>query len=133
MVLSLNPQYRYLEKPLSLALRRALFYLRQPKRPVQVFLVANGEMRRINRVFRGKDKVTNVLSFEFDERLPYPKNLPRPLGEIYLAPDYIRRMDDDSTALLVHGLVHLLGYTHKRRNDKILMERLEKKTISRIA
>src|SRR3989344_5743920 len=57
---------------------------------VEIHLITDEEMRVINKKFCGKDKVTNVLSFE------EPKGFPRPekggvnfLGEVYLAPEYI--------------------------------------------
>lgn len=132
-VLSLQVKYRALEKPLNASLKKALFYLKREKRPVEVFLISNDEMRRLNRQFRGKNKPTTVLSFEFDAAIPYPKAIPRPLGEIYLAPDYIRKVKAEPAALLMHGLVHLLGYTHEKTRDKILMERLERRILSKIS
>lgn len=131
-ILSLAAKYRPLEKPLDSILRRALLYLKKTNRPVFVYLVSDGKMRRINREFRHKNKPTTVLSFGFDVSWPYPKKLKRPLGEIYLAPDYVRKTDGELGPLLVHGLVHLLGYTHEKNRDKMVMERLEKKIVSKI-
>jgi len=131
-ILSLAAKYRLLEKPLDSILRRALLYLKKSKRPVFVYLVSDGEMTRINREFRRKNKPTTVLAFAFDPAWPYPAKLERPLGEIYLAPDHIRKTRGEPGPLLVHGLVHLLGYTHKKNRDKIVMERLERRIISKI-
>lgn len=114
---------------------------RLTRRPVElgVFLVSDPEMKRINRRTRGKDKVTNVLSFpdggavadprrSRDEAMPHPE-VPKntlPLGEIFLAPDFIEQKSEDLEALAVHGLLHLFGYTHARRRDRMKMEKKEK-------
>ncbi|MCL5006671.1 MAG: rRNA maturation RNase YbeY [Patescibacteria group bacterium] len=97
-----------------------------------VFFVSGPEIRRLNRLYRGRDKITNVLSFEA------PKNFPRPevkgkakyLGEIYLNPGYIKKHGESQKALLTHGLLHLLGFDHETENDRIKMQKLENKISS---
>ena len=94
---------------------------------VGVFLISDTEMRTMNRVHRGKDKATNVLSFAESARMPHP-DLPkvvRVLGEVFLAPDFIARKSEDLEALAVHGLLHLFGYTHTHARDRIEMETKE--------
>lgn len=109
---------------------------RLTRRSVQlgVFLISDAEMKHINRRTRGKDKPTNVLSFSE----PAPPALgPHPevpkgtltLGEIFLAPDFIERQNENLEALAVHGLLHLFGYTHKKARDRMRMERMEEKLI----
>lgn len=103
---------------------------RLAKRSVQlgVFLISDAEMKHINRRTRGKDKATNVLSFEEADKIPHPE-FPKGvkvLGEIFLAPDYIARKGEDVGALAVHGLLHLFGYTHAGARDRMRMERKEK-------
>ena len=72
-------------------------------------------MRKINRKFKGKNRPTNVLSFEAEKGSLRPDlgNERRFLGEIFLAPDYIRARGEDLGFLFIHGFLHLLGYTHK--------------------
>lgn len=104
---------------------------RLTKRPValEVFLISDPEMRRLNRRTRGNNRPTNVLSFEERGEVPHPE-LPKNVeakGEIYLAPDHIARRGEYVEPLALHGLLHLFGYTHGNARDRMKMERKEKK------
>ena len=80
--------------------------------------------RRLNREFRGADKPTNVLSFE---------GAPATLGDVVLALETIaaeaeaqgKTLDDHVAHLVVHGVLHLMGYDHQRRDQARRMETLE--------
>ncbi len=92
---------------------------------VEVSLVTDSEMARINKETRGKEGPTAVLSFEEPEEIPQPE-VPQ-LGEIYLAPGVIEGRGMDPVKVAIHGLLHLLGYTHERESDTMRMENLEKR------
>lgn len=99
----------------------------------------------LNADFRGKPQPTNVLSWPSEERgaeadggapeRPEPgvPGLPEELGDIAIAWETCEReseeqgkaMRDHVTHLLVHGVLHLLGYDHIRDKDAALMEGLE--------
>ena len=84
---------------------------------IEVFLVGNRQMKK------------NVLSFVAKEtrgRFIYPDQNDKYLGEIYLNPFYIKKNKEDISFMLFHGLLHIAGYDHKRKNDRIKMERKEK-------
>ncbi len=74
-------------------------------------------IRRLNREFRGKDRPTDVLSFPMGDRIE-GKIL---LGDIAISYDTAKRqakelghsLREEVKRLLVHGLVHLLGYDHE--------------------
>ncbi|OGG37418.1 rRNA maturation RNase YbeY, partial [Candidatus Jorgensenbacteria bacterium GWA1_54_12] len=91
---------------------------------VSVALVSDKEMRRVSNETRGKDEPTTVLSFPETTQFP-PEEGYRALGEIVLAPETITRKGEDIARLAVHGLLHLLGYTHDGESDTMEMERLE--------
>jgi len=106
---------------------------------VALYLVRDGDIRRLNRRFRGKNIATTVLSFREPTGFPhpewgafgvYPKE--RFLGEIYLAPERIREKEEDPVFLLVHSMLHLLGYTHEGERDTMKMERQERAILQRI-
>ncbi len=110
---------RAIGKKLS-ELRRAAF---------EVSIVSNRKMRSLNREFLGKDRPTNVLCFSAEASFANPaldKNT-RYLGEIFLAPDYIRARGENLDRLMIHGFCHLLGYTHDKKRDRMEMEKLEGK------
>ena len=120
-------------KRLSLLAKGTLDFLGHKNSYVEVNLVKSSLMRSLNRRFRGKDKTTNVLAF------PAPKKFPKPtkrgykfLGEIYLDPVYIKSHGENIDYLLIHGLLHLLGFGHERYDDRIKMENLEKKLEDRL-
>ena len=120
---------------LQRALRTALRGVTKTPVHVGFFLISDAEMRRINRRTRGKDRATNVLSFEETPRaVPHPE-LPkgtRAQGEIFLAPDYIARKKEDPVALAIHGLLHLFGYTHAKARDRMRMERKERALLAAV-
>lgn len=91
-----------------------------------VRFVGDREMRRVNRQFRGKDKTTDVLSFPGDPGAPH-------LGDILISVPTARRqaeaaghdVDRELKTLLLHGILHCLGYDHE--TDQGEMDRLERK------
>ena len=106
---------------------------------VAIRLTTDAEVHLLNRQYRDKDKPTNVLSFPMyapdeildleDERLPEIM-----LGDIVLARETCQREADDrgipmpthATHLIVHGVLHLLGYDHIDDEDANEMEALER-------
>lgn len=110
--------------------REILKFLGHKGAVVEINLIKGSVMRSLNRKFRGKDSTTNVLSFEAPRNFPrLPGKATRFLGEIYLDPTYIRRRGENIEYLLIHGLLHLLGFSHERYDDRINMTRLEKKLL----
>lgn len=109
-------------------------------RPVGVAIVLtnNEEIQDLNRRFRGKDAPTNVLSFQADNEAPQPMEQEFVLGDIILAYGVIwqeAREQDKSIRnhlahMIVHGLLHLLGYDHMVEEEAETMEALERKILS---
>ena len=95
---------------------------------VELHAITDPHMRKLNRRYRGKDEPTTVLSF------PAPADFPgrpgvRHLGEIYLAPATAVRRGQSLRFLAIHGLFHLLGYTHRGKRDTIEMEAAERRAL----
>jgi len=112
-------------KPVLAKKGKKLAELLKLKKPIDVFLVDAQAMRKLNRKYRKKDKSTNVLSF------PTPLYFPADtLGEVYLDPKYIERHKEDLALMLVHGVLHILGYDHEKKNDRIKMEKKEARLLS---
>ena len=79
-----------------------------------VALVAEAEMRRLNREHRGLDRPTDVLSFPVDELAASAG--PRELGDVVVCPEHTT----DLTEAVVHGVLHLCGYDHERDDGEML-------------
>lgn len=91
---------------------------------LSVVLADDGFVQNLNRDYRDKDKPTNVLSFPQDSPM---------LGDVVLAYETVKReaeeqdkaFEDHVAHLLVHGVLHLLGYDHENDEDAEEMEALE--------
>ncbi|PZO78319.1 MAG: rRNA maturation RNase YbeY [Micavibrio aeruginosavorus] len=101
---------------------------------VSVVLANDDLLQVLNREYRGKDKPTNVLSFaQLDADSPVPEDGPYPVGDIILSYQTIDReakeqdkfFKDHYTHMLVHGLLHLLGFDHVEEDEANVMESLE--------
>jgi len=100
---------------------------------LSIALVGNAEIRKLNAKFRKKDYPTDVLSFPAGDELPTGVQL---LGDVVIsverakeqAKERRRTLNEEMVTLLIHGIVHLLGYDHERSpKDARIMDRLEKK------
>jgi probable rRNA maturation factor len=99
---------------------------------LDIFLLGNKEMTALKARFIKKKTEPNVLSFPEPARFPHPEMKKKYLGEIYLNRDILKRSPERAKALLLHGVLHLLGYDHKKRTDIVKMEALEEKILSRL-
>jgi len=97
------------------------------KKEISIVLATKAQIRQLNRVYRRKDKPTDVLSFNIDSA--------QILGEIVICPDIARinaKEDGKSYVselklLTVHGILHLLGYDHEKSSaEKKKQEAMEK-------
>ena len=90
-------------------------------------------MTRLKKKFLPREKgLPNVLAFPEPEHWPHPEKKNTSLGEIYLNRDLVKGDIKELTKLLIHGMLHLLGYDHKKKNDRIVMERMEKRLLTYI-
>jgi probable rRNA maturation factor len=104
-------------KLLSKIAHRALEVLGLSKVELSIVLVSDAQIKRLNRLYRNKDKPTDVLSFPIGEKV----NGWLILGDIVISVDTAKRqaqelgysLEEELKRLLVHGLVHLLGYDHE--------------------
>lgn len=128
LIVSLDKKSRKFEKPLKSAALKILKILKKNGVEAEIYLIGDRQMRFLNKKFRGKDKITTVLSFEEPRNFIYPKSEYRRIGEIYLNMSKIKNQKL-KVYLLIHGLLHLFGYDHKRKNDRIKMEKTEQSII----
>jgi len=129
-VISLSRRFRRFERSIENA---AYFFLENLKKKdiyVEIYLVGNTKMRKLNNKHRGKDSSTNVLAFNFPSSFPAPETNQKNIGEIYLNPSYIKRNGEDIKYLLLHGILHLFDFNHENKSDRIKMEKIEEEIIA---
>lgn len=114
-------------KPVLVKKGKQIAVLLKIRKPIDVFLVDGETMRKLNKKYRKKNKSTNVLSFTAP--LNFPIDV---LGEIYLDPKYIEKKNEDMTFMMLHGVLHILGYDHERNSDRIVMEKKEKQLMKKL-
>ena len=107
-----------------------------------LLLSGESEIRKLNKKFRKKNKSTDVLSFPFYNKKDLKKNLKIKrevyLGDIIVNLNKIKNKKNKTNfiasldKLWIHGLVHLMGYNHKKDKDFYQMIKIEKKILSYI-
>lgn len=98
---------------------------------VSVSFVTNEEIKNLNRDYRNKDSVTDVISFalEEDDMNIIHEDAPRTLGDIVISTDRAKEQAEDYghsyrrelLFLSLHGFLHLLGYDHMESDDEVKM------------
>ena len=101
---------------------------------LSIALLDDAEQRRLNRHWRGVDRATNVLAFPaWEPGAPAPSGAPLLLGDVTLAAETVAReaadqgksIPDHLSHLVVHGVLHLIGYDHLTDCEAAAMESLE--------
>jgi probable rRNA maturation factor len=114
----------------SLARRAAEAAAGDAKGEIVVLLTDDDALHRLNAKFLGKDRPTNVLAF--------PDASPDRLGDVALAFGVCQReaaeqgksLADHASHLVVHGVLHLLGYDHLADDEAARMEALERRLLA---
>jgi len=107
---------------------------------VTLLFTSDAEMQALNKHWRGKDKPTNVLSFPAAGGMPVPAGEAPPLGDIALAYQTVAReaveqgksLAHHTSHLIVHGMLHLLGYDHEEDGEAEEMENEERMILARL-
>ncbi len=101
-------------------------------------VVDEDEIRELNRDYRGKDSVTDVLSFPIFERGEIQEG--SMLGDVVIcakraqeqAEDFGHSYEREIIYLTVHSILHLLGFDHEEEEEKLEMRGLEKKIMKEL-
>lgn len=113
---------------------------------VAFVLIDEATMAELNETHMGKEGPTDVLSFPIEAAVPGspPRSAaggpPIELGDIFICPAVVRRnakrqevpFDDEVALMVVHGLLHLLGWDHENEPDAVRMEGRERELLSRV-
>ena len=130
-----------IEKPLDNKLKKIVSTILEQEKMsdcvINLRLLNDKEMRKLNMQFRQKDKTTNVLSFPNDDiSVKQTKNI----GDIAISVEYVKAeakkegktFDDHIIHMLAHGVYHILGYDHENNENAMIMENKEIKTLKKI-
>ena len=101
-----------------------------------IIFIDDNEMKELNGKYRGIDSTTDVLSFALNDVQSFPQttNL---LGDIYVsipkmqkqAIEYKHSEKRELSFLVIHGLLHLLGYDHQTTEDEKIMFKLQEEIL----
>jgi probable rRNA maturation factor len=146
MILNRQRSVRVARRPLESFLRRVQGQLGLQEAGVTICLVSDAEIARMNEAFRKKKGPTDVLSFPSVARrrpVPLRRNSSKGkvgeyLGDVAISPATARRYAEKSgrklpselRVLILHGVLHLLGYDHE--TDRGQMDRVERKLRKRL-
>ncbi len=112
---------------------RILKLLKENQSELSLALVGNGQIQKLNSQYRHKNEPTDVLSFPQEENLPKGKKL---LGDVVIsveqaekqAKEGMKTLEMEIEMLLIHGILHLLGYDHEvSPKEARRMKRMETK------
>jgi len=98
-----------------------------------IIIVDEITIKEINKLYRNKDSVTDVISFALEDDDSFVKIDYRILGDIYICLDKARNQSieyghsflRELSFLTIHGLLHLLGYDHIEKADEEIMFNLQ--------
>ena len=125
--------------------RLGSFALKMEEAPEQaelsIALVAREEMAHLNEQYRGIAEATDVLAFGCDDPCPAGGAEPIALGDVVIAPEIAEAqasehgttVEEELNLLLVHGVLHILGYTHDAEEDARAMESREQAILAAYA
>lgn len=144
---AIEPHYPLSRKLLKVAANKTL-ELMEVKGParVDISVIGDRKMKSLNKEFRGKDSSTDVLSFPFElsdkknGKFVNPPNEYLNLGDVIISyPKLLEKaakqnmlVDDMASLLVVHGILHLLGYDHEIPSEANVMEKLEDQILSQV-
>ena len=104
-----------------------------------VIIVDNKKIREINRDYRNIDRETDVISFALEDDKSFNTTEVRMLGDIYISIDRVRSQAEEYGHsfkrelyfLAIHGLLHLLGYDHMKKEDEEVMFAKQEEVLNR--
>ena len=132
-----NPPNNQILLNISNDIEEFIAYFSVVKIDVEVSFCTAEQIKDLNHQFREKDSETNVLSFPAESSIGIQNAC---CGEVIICYEVLNNEAKESSKnitnhfkhLLIHSLLHLLGYEHDKENDAILMESEEIKFLSKI-
>jgi probable rRNA maturation factor len=121
------------ERKLQLLAKKMLKLLDQHDTVLDIFLLANADIKKLKARFIKKQTEPNVLAFSEPIAFPHPETKKKYIGEIYLNKDILQKSPQRTAPLLLHGILHLLGHDHKKKLETVEMEGLEAEILAKLS
>jgi probable rRNA maturation factor len=136
------------QEDIQLWLDTLLSYQQLTDKEMTVRIVDDAEIKQLNQQYRGKDTVTNVLSFPFEmpelvlpEGIEMDESISNFLGDIVISAQVVKQESKQQNKLLkhhwahmlIHGTLHLLGYDHIEEQEAEEMESIEIAILQKLA
>lgn len=118
------------------AAEKALLMEKSEDCEVSIFLTDDAEIHRLNELYRGVDRPTDVLAFAMREGMDSDLNQ-EILGDVVIsipraeqqASIYGHSLEVEISLLVSHGVLHLLGYEHEEKDDMLVMQQKQREIL----
>ena len=134
-------RFKIEKRKIRITVSRILKILHCDDKEISIVLTDDETIRILNKQYLERDKSTNVISFSLQEG-EYGNVNPQILGDVVISLDTAERdarkgnltLEEEIDFLLIHGILHLLGYNHENtsKDETIKMQQKEKKLFNQI-
>tara|TARA_B100000676_G_C18073025_1_gene845639 strand:+ start:1192 stop:1617 length:426 start_codon:yes stop_codon:yes gene_type:complete len=108
---------------------KSLKYLKISSKIIFITFISDYRMKKLNYMFKKNNKSTDVLSFNYDNKMN------EVLGEIFISTNYCKKniktnnnsLKKEIILIAIHGILHLIGYNHTKKEDEKKMFMLQNK------
>jgi len=138
IIVETDPGIHFPEELLERAASTTLIQTAAPDADLTLVLTGDERIRNLNRDFLGRDMPTDVLSFPANETDPETGR--RYLGDVIISLPRARdqaatrghALDNEVQLLVIHGVLHLLGYDHAETSEKVRMWAAQAEILERL-
>jgi probable rRNA maturation factor len=133
-------------KALKIFVLKVLSILKKDKWDLSILLCGDKTIKDLNKIYRGKDEATDVLSFALGESNDFPpgggrRSVRHTPGDIVISLETMRENsrrfhveeDEELRRLLIHGILHLDGMDHKSDDESEPMLRLQERILAKLS
>ena len=107
---------------------------------LNLILVDSQNIQQLNKTYLGKSEPTDVLAFPIDSFDVSTTDTPLLLGDVVICPEKAmenakaqnKTLEEEIALLVLHGVLHILGYDHAEPNEKAVMKKREKQLLSEL-
>ena len=107
---------------------------------LNLIFVDSQNIQQLNKTYLGKGEPTDVLAFPIDSFDVSTTDTPLLLGDVIICPEKAmenakaqnKTLEEEIALLVLHGVLHILGYDHAEPNEKAVMKKREKQLLSEL-